>query len=350
MEKITIVLCALALAFAGAAPGQAQDDGEPASGPDLFEPIRARDAAAFAAALAAGADVDARLGGGRGPTPLMWAASAGRADFVDRLLEAGAQIDAVDQTGDSAINYAAFRGRPDAVAALLAAGADTTIRGHGNAAEIAARRGHQDVLALVLDARRETPARSAAEGALEAALIANDAATVTALTRHLDPGGARDWAGRPALHAAARAGSVEAMEALIAAGAPVDAVDFIGYTALMEAAREGRTEAVETLLAAGADVDHAGGEHALRLTALHLAATANRADTVRALLDAGAEIDPIGVMGASPLLWALYEGAREAALVLAEAGADPRLAGDPGRPAIEVARTLEWDEVVAALE
>ncbi|MEQ8433893.1 MAG: ankyrin repeat domain-containing protein [Oceanicaulis sp.] len=318
--------------------------------PPLFAAISERDADAFDAALAAGENVNARLGGEQGPTPLMWAASAGRVDFVEALLEAGADIDARDQTGDSPINYAAFRARPAAVAALLSAGADTTIRGHGNAAEIAARRGNQDVLALVLDARGEGPDRSVVEAALEAAAIADDADTVAALAALSDVTAARDFAGRPVLHAAARAGSVAAIDALIDAGASVGTADFIGYTALMEAAREGRTEAVLALIEAGADIDHVGGEYALHLTALHLAAIENRADTVSALLDAGAQIDPVGVMGGSPLLWAVYEGAREAALVLAEAGADGAIAGDPGTPAVDVARGREWDEVVAALD
>lgn len=340
MIRIAALLSAILVT---ASPVFAQDEA-----PDLFALISDRDMAGLEAAIAAGANVNQRQGEGLEATPLMW--STGReAQFTRVLLEAGAEVDVRDAMGDPAINWAAYYGNTDAVALLLAAGADTELTGHGTPVEIVMRRGHAASLALLLDHRGETPDRSAAEAALEAAAIAGDADTISALAAHVDIATARDWAGRPVLQAAARANQAAAVAALIEAGAPVDGEDAIGFTALFEASRDGSLEAVEALIAAGADVNHVSGENALSLTALHLAAIGNHVDIVDALLAAGADTDAVGTMGATPLLWAMFEGSREAALRLVEAGTDLAIANEFGATALTGAESLEWDDVAAAI-
>lgn len=337
------ILPTLVTVLLTAATAAAQDDA-----PDLFALISARDMAGLEAAIAAGADVNQRQSEGLEATPLMW--STGReADYTRVLLEAGAEVDVRDAMGDPAINWAAYYGNTDAVALLLAAGADTELPGHGTPVEIVMRRGHEASLALLLDHRGEAPDRSAAEAALEAAALAGDADTIAAMAAHVDVATARDWAGRPVLQAAVRANQASAVSALIEAGAPVDGVDAIGFTALFEAARDGSLEAVEALIAAGADVNHVSGENALSLTALHLAAIGNHVEIVDALLAAGADTDAVGTMGATPLMWSIFEGSREAALRLVEAGTDLTVEGRFGDTALSAAEAYEWDDVAAAI-
>lgn len=340
MFRVLSMIGAAVLVFASAA---AQDDT-----PDLFALISDRDLAGLEAAISAGADVNARQSAGLEATPLMW--TTGReADYTRVLLEAGAEVDVRDAMGDPAINWAAYYGNTDTIALLLAAGADTELTGHGTPVEIVMRRGHEASLSLLLDHRGERPDRSVAEAALEAALVAGDTDTISALAAHVDIAMARDWAGRPVLQAAARADQASAASALIEAGAPVDGVDAIGFTALFEAARDGSLDAVEALIAAGADVNHVSGENALSLTALHLAAIGNHVEIVDALLAAGANTDAVGTMGATPLMWAIFEGSREAALRLVEAGTDVTIEGRFGDTALSAAEAYEWEDVAAAI-
>jgi len=59
---------------------------------------------------------------------------------VKQLLASGAQLDAVDNNGRTALMQAAFKGRLQVVEQLVASGADTSIRDkEGNTAEDNAR-------------------------------------------------------------------------------------------------------------------------------------------------------------------------------------------------------------------
>jgi ankyrin repeat protein len=60
-----------------------------------------------------------------GDTALMWAAAAGQVGVVRLLIEAGADVRAVDDEGVSALDLARTNGHAEVVAALIAAGANT---------------------------------------------------------------------------------------------------------------------------------------------------------------------------------------------------------------------------------
>lgn len=96
--------------------------------------------------LAAGADVDAR--DGHGQTGLMLAARAGGADTVRALLRHRAALNHTAKYGLSALMLAALNGHLEVVRLLVEAGADRTLRGTGapgffgkTAADLAAERG-----------------------------------------------------------------------------------------------------------------------------------------------------------------------------------------------------------------
>ena len=59
-----------------------------------------------------------------GDTALMWAAVAGHVDVVRLLIEAGADVRAVDDEGVTALHLARANGHTEVAAALLAAGAN----------------------------------------------------------------------------------------------------------------------------------------------------------------------------------------------------------------------------------
>lgn len=312
--------------------------------------LRAGDAAALASALEAGADPEAREVEGYGATALMYAASNPDPAMVDVLLAAGAGVNVRDRMGDPALNWAAYYGHTDIITRLLAAGADPRLTGHGNAQEILMRRGHQTALAALLEALDAAPDRSEGEVQLEAAALSGEVAAIEILARMIDVATARDYAGRPVLQAAARADRHEAVIALIDAGAPVDGVDSIGFTALFEAARDGSGAAVAALLAEGADVNHVAGARGLSLTPLHLAAIGGDVAVVRALMAAGARPDVQGVTGATPMVWAAFEGQHDAVIALLEGGADATILA-PDSPSVrDVAVMSEWADVVALID
>ncbi len=149
------------------------------------------DADAVRSLLREGADVNAPQGDGM--TALHWAALQNRADLVDLLTDAGARIEAETRIGGfTPLHVASREGSADAIEALLGAGAD--------------------------------------------------------------PNATNDT-GVTALHLAAMAGTPEAINALIARGARVDEREpTYGQTPLMLAAAEGRTQAVKILIQSGANV------------------------------------------------------------------------------------------------
>lgn len=89
---------------------------------DLWSAARADDVAEIERLLAAGAELEAR--DARGYSPLMLAAYLGQTAAVDRLLAAGADPNSRDGAGNTVLMGAAFKGYGQLVRKLVAAGAD----------------------------------------------------------------------------------------------------------------------------------------------------------------------------------------------------------------------------------
>ncbi|MDE3155903.1 MAG: ankyrin repeat domain-containing protein [Acidobacteriota bacterium] len=158
-------------------------------------------------------------------TPVADAAMRGDVAAVRTLLQQGADVNAAQGDGMTALHWAAVEGNLPLAQMLIYAGADThatTRIGGYTALDIAAKDGHADVVQALLKG-----------GA--------DPKTVNAY-------------GTTPLMLAAAAGSVPAVTALIEAGADVNARERVhGETALMLAAAYDRTGAMQALLAHGAD-------------------------------------------------------------------------------------------------
>lgn len=101
----------------------------------LMEAVKGGDNARVRALLAGGADANAR--DAYGATALMQAAHSGNLEMVNDLLAAGAEADAKDELGWTALmkacnNAEMDRGFPEVVARLIAAGADANVKiGYG---------------------------------------------------------------------------------------------------------------------------------------------------------------------------------------------------------------------------
>jgi uncharacterized protein len=163
------------------------------------------DLARVEALIRQGADLDAAQGDGM--TALHWAAEQGHAGMAHRLIEAGASVGVTTRLGDyTPLHIAARGGETEIVAALLRAGAD--------------------------------------------------------------PSALTSTGGSTPLHFAATTSSPEAVALLLEHGADVNVREAQwGQTPLMFAASAGRLETVEVLLGAGADVNAMTGVMDMRVRA-----------------------------------------------------------------------------------
>jgi len=162
-------------------------------------------------------------------SPVADAAMRGDIEAVRTLLGGGADVNAAQGDGMTALHWASLRGDAEVMDVLLHAGAVTepkTRIGSQTPLHLASQNGRAGAVARLLEA-----------GA--------DPAAVTAT-------------GVQPIHLAAEAGSTEAIAALLTRGVGIDARDAThGRTPLIFATSQNRLEAVELLIARGADVRQA---------------------------------------------------------------------------------------------
>jgi uncharacterized protein len=330
-----------------------------------------------------------------GKTPVADATMRGERDTVRVLLQQGADVNAAQGDGMTALHWAALMGDVETAEMLLYAGANvnaSTRLGAFTPLLLAAKSGEAPMIAALL----------------EASANPNDATTN----------------GTTALMLAAAAGSVEGSTALLDRGASIDATEnAMGQTALMFASAYDRAPVVELLLARGANVaastkvvdaaaiekehrelrrerqkkfgvfaqgqggraqeDGEGEEEEKKgssgnvfaklfgwmrpggdaskddepkaltygelvgnqggMTALHLAARQGHTETVAALLAAGADVNaPSAGDKTPPLLVATVNGHFDLGKILLERGADPNLASEAGATPLYAAVNVTW--------
>lgn len=226
----------------------------------LLDAARSGDSRVARVLLTRGADPNAAEADGS--TALHWAVEHDDAELASAILAAGARAAAANRLGIAPLHLAATNGNAAIVRRLIAAGADVNAATPGG----------------------ETP-----------------------------------------LMMAARTGDPGALEALLSHGAAVDAREgWRGQTALMWAAVENNAEAVRLLVKAGADVKAKSTGNAF--TAFLFAVRGGHRDAARALLDAGAEVNERLPDGMSALVLAIYNAHYELAAFLLDRSADPNAA------------------------
>jgi ankyrin repeat protein len=246
------------------------------------------------ALLAAGADAGAR--DAAGITVLQAAAERSRPEAIERLLRAGAELEATDSRGRTALHHAAKAGQLRNTASLLAAGAEPDPideEGRSPLHAAAAERHWDSALALI----RAGADPSRGDGYGDTPLAWLTGRCLDELSRAGDEAGGKAACLRiaallgPCLHRAAADGRLAAAVRLLARGAdPAERYAFLpgegsAGNALHAAARSGHVDLVRTLLDAGMAVD---SRTANGWTALHLAAWAGRREIVELLLGRGA--------------------------------------------------------------
>jgi hypothetical protein len=187
---------------------------------DLIDAAHAGDVGQVKALLAAGADANAR--NADGGTALMAAAGKGHLEVVQALLAARADANAKADKGYTALTFAASSGHLKVVQALLAAGADVNAkREHGvTALMLASENGYREIVQAFLAAKAEV--------------------------------NAKDAKGMTALMGSSLKGHQDVVQALLAAGADANARTDKGVTALMLAGFRCHEGVVRLLKKAGA--------------------------------------------------------------------------------------------------
>ena len=228
---------------------------------------------------------------------------------VRSLLKGGADVNAIQPDGTTALHWAAYNEDAETAALLVKAGANVNAANHFGVPPLAmaCANGNAAVVRLLLDA-----------GA--------------------DPNAAMKG-GETVLMMASRSGNVDAVKALLVHGARHDATERRGQTALMWAAAEGHAAVVRALIEAGADVNATLDSG---FTPFLFAVREGRIDVVRVLLEHGIDVNAplrrrdktpegpannaayrVSGRAPSPLLLAVQNGHFELAIALVDAGANP---------------------------
>jgi ankyrin repeat protein len=299
-----------------------------ASSTDVADAAKARDAAAVKALLKQGADVNAAQGDGM--TALHWAASNGDAGLAQMLLSAGANIRATTRLGGiTALHMASQAGHAPVVAALLAAGADpnaATSTG-ASALMLAARSGNSDTVTRLVETGADINAKEKGFG-------------------------------QTALMVAAGLDRADVVRLLIARGADWKAASAIADLKALSSPMEDGSGRPGQPPAAPGRIDVPGVTRGYRyneligtqggLTALHFAARQGSMAAARALVDGGVDVN-IASPGdqASPLLVALINGHFDLAAYLLDQGASPNLLSDAGVSPLYAVLNVQWAPIAA---
>jgi ankyrin repeat protein len=195
-------------------------------------------------------------------------------EFIPRIIQMGASVEARNATGETPLFMAVKDDRESAMNTLITAGASIFAR---------------DMLGNTC---------------LHAAVPQNAQKTAAVLiAAHIDVN-AHAQNGKTALHEAVRLGMVEIEDMLITAGAFLESRDAEGNTPLMEAVNSRLPVTVERLIKRDADPNtrNAQGD-----TPLHLAVDQGRGDLVKILTDFRASIHAKNAIGMTPYKLALLK-------------------------------------------
>jgi ankyrin repeat protein len=266
----------------------------------------------------------------RDNTLLIYAAAFGNVEAVRRLVERGADVNAKNSFGATALVYGAANEAK--VRLLLAHGADVNAR---------TRQGRTPLMIA-----------AACDGC---------SAVVKLLLEKGADANVKDTGGSTALELAASAGEPESVRLLLAAGADAKNVSTSGMTPLLGAVYNCDLASIRMLLAKGADPNAAvtdsgtvkfGKIQLIGMTPMLTSTAYCRSDVVQALIDAHGDVNAHDIRGMTPLMLGVASETQDAALVriLVHAGAEVNAKSAVGETALDWAAKYRNGDVMSILK
>ena len=238
---------------------------------------------------------------------------------LSKLIESGADVNAVGGESLSALHIASGKGLTEVVAFLMKNGADIN-----------------------------RPERSGGCTPLMIAVALKNLETVSKLLELGADVSAVDLEGNSALHNACKNNISNIIAELISHGADLNQRNNEGKTPFMRIAQQGHPETVRSLLELGADVnvmDLYGN------TALHFACgKGDFLKIVDILLTNGADINHRGDQGYTPLMVASQQGCLQAVIKLLDLGSEVDILSDYGESALNIARKKGHTAIAKKIE
>jgi ankyrin repeat protein len=277
----------------------------------IMDALRMGDGAAFARSLREDPEA-ARVKGAGGSTPLMFAALYGDGASVRQLIEHGADVNAANDAGATALMWA--MDDPDKARQLLEHGADPNAASIDNRTPLAIALGNKGSTAMVqllLDHGAKIGAKSSQDSSLFSGAGADEAVLRTLMDHGVDV--ARMSSG---LASALSSDCAACVDKLISAAPKTILTSY-----LIQRAGDRDARAFKILVDHGADVKAA--EPGLGFTSLMYAADSEigPAERVKILMEHGAEINAKSADGTTALDFAVRSGEAPVVELLKQAGA-----------------------------
>lgn len=269
-----------------------------------------------------------------GRSMLGWAAQGGNVEMVQILLDAGAEVDAVDSVGHTPLMRAVEVGHEAVVEQLIGAGADLDVQASNgsSAVMLAVSDGRIAILEQLIGAGANLELADEYGNTAVLSAVEYGAENIEAVIDSLARGGANLDVSNPVytpLYYAVEQGDAGLVRTLLDAGADPNAATNSGRLPLFQAAYDNAI--LGMLLEAGADP---GAVNEYGETALFAAIDHDNLDGVQALIDAGSDVNHPSESGQTPFARAEVQNREEAMSILAEYGATRS-----GEPEPEVAES-----------
>ena len=301
-----------------------------------------------------------------GDCPLHTAARQNSATIIDMLVQSGANVNAMNKSGRTALSIACLNGKMKSVEALLKSKADINMPLESAPVIAAAYRGHVDIVETLLTSGADTSKANVNRyTALHVASQEGHVECLSLLIPLSDLEASID-VGMTMLALACTMGHIDCARALINAGACVNSQRKDGSTTLHIASGKGQLQVVTELLKAGANIilQNTFGEtllmaascknhmhivaellksecaplntNDLGLTALHMASQEGHIECLRLLLPVS-NINSKTNSGDTPMMLACVSGQEHCLRELLYAGADTSLSNESGETVLDLA-------------